>query len=198
MSNDKIRQYILAAGEDKAIQDVGLYEHPQQVYMLGASVAVALVMADWIDADRIKDARIANLQSAPQWKRLKWVKDGDYFLLEESVLLPDSLDFYIEVEAESDCPFVLYCDSVWQGEYSALSEAKTQANKIYQEEISKLLFSQADLAYNAEFERIQTAAKRYETLRTLNPRQFADLYAKNLETGVAFDDLVDAIGKESK
>ena len=47
----------------------------------------------------------------------------------------------------------------------------------------------------AEIERIQIAAKRYETLRTLNPRQFADLYAKNLETGVAFDELVDGLAR---
>ena len=51
----------------------------------------------------------------------------------------------------------------------------------------------ADIAHNAEFERIQTAAKRYEILRTLNPRQFADLYARNIETGVPFDELVDAV-----
>jgi hypothetical protein len=54
----------------------------------------------------------------------------------------------------------------------------------------------ADTAHSTEFERIQIAAQRYETLRTLNARQFADLYAKNLETGTPFDELVDAITKE--
>lgn len=53
----------------------------------------------------------------------------------------------------------------------------------------------ADVAHNAEFERIQTAAKRYETLRKLNVGQFADLYAKNIETGTPFDDLVDGLAR---
>lgn len=55
----------------------------------------------------------------------------------------------------------------------------------------------AAIADAAEIERIQIAAKRYETLRTLNPRQFADLYAKNLETGVAFDELVDGLSNDA-
>lgn len=40
---------------------------------------------------------------------------------------------------------------------------------------------------------LETGHRRYEALRRLNPRQFADLYAKNLETGVAFDELVDGL-----
>ena len=32
---------------------------------------------------------------------------------------------------------------------------------------------------------------RYELLRKLNPRQFSDLYAESLKTGIAFDTLVD-------
>jgi hypothetical protein len=33
--------------------------------------------------------------------------------------------------------------------------------------------------------------RRYEYLRKLNPQQFKRLYLENLETGVAFDTLVD-------
>ncbi len=32
---------------------------------------------------------------------------------------------------------------------------------------------------------------RYEMVRTLNPRQFSDIYRKNLETGIPFDTLID-------
>lgn len=49
-----------------------------------------------------------------------------------------------------------------------------------------------------DFETLISSHRRYEALRTLNPRQFADLYAKNLETGTPFDELVDQIIKESK
>ena len=56
------------------------------------------------------------------------------------------------------------------------------------------LYAEA-LKMQAELERIQTAAKRYETVRTLNPREFAELTAKNLETGTPFDDLVDELAR---
>jgi hypothetical protein len=36
------------------------------------------------------------------------------------------------------------------------------------------------------------AAERYELVRTLNPREFNQLYARNLK-GIEFDGLVDAI-----
>lgn len=49
--------------------------------------------------------------------------------------------------------------------------------------------------HNAEFERIQTAAKRYETLRRLNARQFADLYAESIKSGTPFDELVDGLAR---
>lgn len=45
----------------------------------------------------------------------------------------------------------------------------------------------------AEFVRIQAGHARYETLRTLNPRQFADLYAKNIKTSTPFDELVEGL-----
>jgi len=35
------------------------------------------------------------------------------------------------------------------------------------------------------------ARARYEYLRKLNPREFAALWARNIETGTHFDDLVD-------
>ena len=47
----------------------------------------------------------------------------------------------------------------------------------------------------AENERLKVGNDRYEILRTLNPRQFADLYAKNLETGTPFDELVDGLAR---
>ena len=53
----------------------------------------------------------------------------------------------------------------------------------------------AAIADAAEIEQLRAEVERYETLRTLNPRQFADLYAKNLETGVAFDELVDGLAR---
>lgn len=38
--------------------------------------------------------------------------------------------------------------------------------------------------------------RRYEKLRKLNPRQFEELYLKNIQTGQKFDDLVDEIGDQ--
>lgn len=38
--------------------------------------------------------------------------------------------------------------------------------------------------------------ERYETLRTLNPTQFFELFQKNLQTNIPFDDLVDELTKE--
>jgi hypothetical protein len=32
---------------------------------------------------------------------------------------------------------------------------------------------------------------RYETIRTMNPRQFSELWSKNLKEGIPFDTLVD-------
>jgi len=37
---------------------------------------------------------------------------------------------------------------------------------------------------------------RYEAVRRLNPRQFSELYSKNIAEGIPFDDLVDDIVKE--
>lgn len=34
-------------------------------------------------------------------------------------------------------------------------------------------------------------AALYEKLRRMNPREFAELHKKNIETGVAFDELLD-------
>jgi hypothetical protein len=40
---------------------------------------------------------------------------------------------------------------------------------------------------------------RYETVRRMNPRQFAELYRANIEQGILFDDLVDnAVDKPPK
>lgn len=49
--------------------------------------------------------------------------------------------------------------------------------------------SQDDLVVVAQ--RLQRSHDRYEHLRKLNPRQFADLYRANLRGEGAFDDLVD-------
>lgn len=38
--------------------------------------------------------------------------------------------------------------------------------------------------------------ERYGTLRTLNPAQFFELFQKNLETNIPFDDLVDNLTEE--
>lgn len=35
--------------------------------------------------------------------------------------------------------------------------------------------------------------RRYEKVRKLNPQQFAELYRRNIEEGISFDDLVDAL-----
>lgn len=37
-------------------------------------------------------------------------------------------------------------------------------------------------------------ARRYRIVRKMNPRQFSELYKKNISTGVHFDYLVDEIG----
>ena len=42
-------------------------------------------------------------------------------------------------------------------------------------------------------ELITETLNRYEKLRKLNPRQFAELYEANLKTGKPFDELVDGL-----
>lgn len=44
----------------------------------------------------------------------------------------------------------------------------------------------------ADVERLRQQAARYERLRRLNPRQFAELHQRNL-AGERFDDMVDAL-----
>ena len=45
----------------------------------------------------------------------------------------------------------------------------------------------------AENERLKVSNDRHEILRTLNPRQFSDLYTKNVLAGTPFDELVDEL-----
>ncbi len=42
-------------------------------------------------------------------------------------------------------------------------------------------------------ERLKKGHDRYEKLRKLNVPQFQELYAKNIRTGIPFDDLVDKL-----
>ena len=53
-----------------------------------------------------------------------------------------------------------------------------------------------DTAYEAAdaIRELSIAAKRYETVRRMNPMQFMDLYRANIEQGIPFDDLVDNAG----
>lgn len=44
-----------------------------------------------------------------------------------------------------------------------------------------------------DLEKFEPGYRRYEKLRRLNVQQFQALFKKNLETGVAFDELVDAL-----
>lgn len=179
MSDDRLQQYILAAGKDTAIQDVGLYEHPQQVYMLGATIGVCAVLADWIESDRIKDANMQNLRA----RDLQTINLMGAAIVERGCavqMLTDMVDFFGDIPMAS----------------LGIEKFRTGGDLIRD---AKEVIKKAELTeckHNAEFERIQTAAKRYETLRRLNARQFADLYAKNLETGTPFDELVDGITKE--
>lgn len=46
-----------------------------------------------------------------------------------------------------------------------------------------------------ELERLSVVERRYETLRRLNAKQFADLYKKNIQTGTSFDELVDGLSE---
>lgn len=181
MSNDKIRQYILAAGEDKAIQDVGLYEHPQQVYMLGASIGVCAVLSDWIESDRIKDANMQNLRALD----LQAINLMGAAIVERSCavqMLTDMVEFFGDVTmAEVGIERFEIGGDLLRDAMAVIKKAELTECK-----------------HNAEFERIQLGHRRYEALRCLNPRQFADLYAKSLETGKPLDELVDEIIKESK
>lgn len=43
--------------------------------------------------------------------------------------------------------------------------------------------------------RLKTGCDRYETVRLLNPRQFAELYDKKIKTGIPFDTLVDQMSR---
>ena len=49
-----------------------------------------------------------------------------------------------------------------------------------------------------QIQRLQRSHDRYEYVRRLNPRQFAELYRVNIRGGVAFDDLVDQRIQEGK
>lgn len=49
------------------------------------------------------------------------------------------------------------------------------------------------LKADAEIERFKLGHDRYEKLRRLNVPQFADLYKKNISSGIAFDTLVDEL-----
>ncbi len=42
-----------------------------------------------------------------------------------------------------------------------------------------------------ELEKFKKGYERYEKLRILNPKQFHDLYKKNLDESIPFDTLVD-------
>lgn len=44
-----------------------------------------------------------------------------------------------------------------------------------------------------DIERFEPGYRRYEKLRRLNVHQFRELFKKNLESGVPFDDLVDVL-----
>ena len=46
----------------------------------------------------------------------------------------------------------------------------------------------------AEIKKLRVAHRRYEALRRVNPRQFMDLWNRNLK-GERFDDLVDELAK---
>lgn len=180
MSDDRIQQYILAASEDQAIADVGVYDDPCQVYCIGATVGVALVLSDWIESDKVKDARIASLQ-ARYLQAINLMGAAVFDRGQSAQMLADMVDFFSNTPLDPGGlkNAMTGCD--------LLRNAKAIIKKV-----------DAELEHNAEFERIQIAAKRYETLRTLNARQFADLCAENIESGVAFDELVDSIGKEGQ
>ena len=47
----------------------------------------------------------------------------------------------------------------------------------------------------AENARLRVSSVRYEKLRVLNAEQFALLYRANINTGIHFDTLVDALGE---
>jgi len=57
-------------------------------------------------------------------------------------------------------------------------------------------FGNIVLSYIEDLIEIQSrelSHQRYEKLRKLNPRQFQELWSKNIETGIGVDDLVDAL-----
>lgn len=45
--------------------------------------------------------------------------------------------------------------------------------------------------FEDEYYELQKKADLYEKLRRMNPREFAELYRKNIEAGVAFDELIE-------
>ena len=46
-----------------------------------------------------------------------------------------------------------------------------------------------------EIERLSLVERRYETLRRLNAKQFADLYKKSIQNNIPFDELVDGLAE---
>ena len=53
------------------------------------------------------------------------------------------------------------------------------------------------MALEKKVSELETDGKRYRTVRRLNPKQFAELYRHNIETGTPFDMLVDELGESS-
>ncbi|MEC7119328.1 MAG: hypothetical protein VXW65_05430 [Pseudomonadota bacterium] len=130
MSDDRIPQYILAASKDKAIQDVGLYDDPRQVYTLGATIGVFLVLADWIESDKAKDARIERLKAEKERQHMaivdsrtenKRLRDSNRELREriQSVAFKDDWKF----ESFGNDPI-----SEWVSEYAMICESDNEYN----------------------------------------------------------------------
>ena len=62
---------------------------------------------------------------------------------------------------------------------------------VYLEQLISDIAQQGMLTRNIET--LERDAARYKKLRKLNPRQFGDLWERNLKEAIPFDDLVDAL-----
>lgn len=143
--------------------------NPAKMFFLGISATADIAIAE-IERLQARYLQAINLMGAAAFDRGQ-----------SAQMLADMVDFFGDVTM----------GQIGVEKFEMGSKLIKQAKKVIKK-------ADAELEYNVEFERIQIAAKRYETLRTLNVPQFRDLYIKSLEGGVAFDELVDSIGKEGQ
>lgn len=76
--------------------------------------------------------------------------------------------------------------------------ARREIGKWLNEQPNREVDRQALAELCAEFDRLEIGHNRYETVRRMNPQQWADAYHQNLETGKPFDEIIDGINADAE